>query len=59
MDNPSTEQEIKKRKQKGAEPEVLTPKKTPSWQFGLSVALVFVIIPLLIFGAFYFHIFNL
>lgn len=58
MDELSTEKELKKRQEKGKETEVLTPKKTPSWTFGLSVTFVFVVLPLLIFAGFYFGLFR-
>ena len=58
MDDISTEQELKKRKEKGSETEVITPNKSPSWKFGLSVTFAFVVLPLLIFAGFYFGLFR-
>lgn len=58
MDEISTNQEIKRRQEKGAEPEVLTPRQTPSWTFGLTTVFVFVVLPLLIIAGFYFGVLN-
>lgn len=50
--------EIEQRKEKGYESPVITPEKSPTWAFGLSLTFVVVVLPLLIMAAFYYGWIN-
>lgn len=55
----ATESNPQTKPQKGMEPDVLTPRKTPSWRFGVTITLLFLVVPLLLLLGFYFNILEL